>query len=204
MANEKTVDFAALTKQLAALTGKTSPDGGLDMKAVADIAKKLDVKPEKLAELLPALIKNSGGKLEGAALCKALNARGLASIAIPAAVVKAVYDGSKKAAAKIDAETAKIDETADSKSWQSGSSAEIAAAAEKASEYAKTNTSDKASLEEYLAFAQKARQAAIDRKEALLKAGTDKYSDPVAEMNAAMLRASQAARAIEEKLAALK
>ena len=92
--------------------------------------------------------------------------------------------------------------------WKGSCRSEIIRAADKALKYSHTEVGEHppeneiAVLRLYRGLAQKARDTALDRKGLLMRAGTDRFSNPVGEMNGAFLRASQAVKTLDKKIEA--
>jgi hypothetical protein len=208
----KKLDVGQINELLGKLTGK---DGILNADVVKKLAAKLGADPQKLLSLLPAILKKTGCDKSGGE-AQTLNAEKLLSAIdmneliklIPAAgAIKAVHSASKFASKKIEEEMGKIKEV-ESTLWKGSATTEIQKAAELSAEYAKTEVGETVTEEDvtllkaYRDLAQKALDNAKDRKERLLKAGTDKYSDPVAEMNTAIVKCSGALRTLNEKVEA--
>ena len=156
--------------------------------------------------MLPGILKkNEGEKLTAEKMLGSIDIKDIAKLIPAAGAIKVVQEASKFASKKIDDETAKI-QVADPEVWKGTATKEIQAAADKAAVFAETWNEKTASAEDisllkvYIELAQSALDRAQQRKEALLKAGTDKYSDPVAEMNTAIVKASGARRKLSAKL----
>ena len=212
----KKLDVKQINELLGKLIGK---DGLLNNDIVKQLAAKLGADPQKLLSLLPNILKKTGfdgtSKLaQSGAEAQALNAEKLLSAIdiseliklIPAAgAIKAVHSASKFASKKIEEEMGKI-KVVESTLWQGSATTEIQKAADLAAEYAKTEVGETVTEEDltllkaYRDLASKALDSAKDRKEKLLKAGTDRYSDPVAEMNTAIIKCSGAFRTLNEKV----
>lgn len=195
-------------KQINDLLGKLPKDaaGKLDLGIVKKIADKLGADPQKLLSMLPGILKkNEGEKLTTEKMLGSIDIKDIAKLIPAAGAIKVVQEASKFASKKIDDETAKI-QVADPEVWKGTATKEIQAAADKAAEFAntwkdKTATAEDISLlKVYVELAQSALDRAQQRKETLLKTGADKYSDPVAEMNTAIVKASGARRKLNEKL----
>ena len=196
----KNIDVSKVNELLGKLTkGK---DGKLDTELVGKIAGLIGADKDGLMGILPKAVDKSGGKLDTASLLSSIDIKEIAKIIPAAAAVGVAHTVSKAASKKIDEAAEKI-QVAESTAWKGTTSKEITAAAEKAVGYANSDTSDPEVLKEYLAFAESVKASALARKETLLKVGTDKLSDPVAEMNTAFTKASGAARKLTKKLGAV-
>ena len=208
----KKLDVKQINELLGKLIGK---DGLLNNDIVKQLAAKLGADPQKLLSMLPNILKKTGSDKSGTE-AQALNAEKLLSCLdmselvklIPAAgAIKAVHSVSKFASKKIEEEMGKI-KVVESTLWQGSATTEIQKAADLAAEYAKTEVGETVTEEDltllkaYRDLASKALDSAKDRKEKLLKAGTDRYSDPVAEMNTAIIKCSGAFRTLNEKVEA--
>ena len=204
----KNVDVKQVNELLGKLSrGKDGEDKAPDKETVGKIAGKLGADPSKLMELLPGILKKTEGKLDVKSLLGSIDIKELAKLLPDAGLIAAAHTVSKVVASKLDAETEKIREV-ESTLWKGSASTEITRAADKAAEYSRTEVSDIPTADDikvlkmYRELAQKAKDTAAARKETLLKCGTDKYSDPVAEMNSAIIKASQAVRTLDEKIEA--
>ena len=195
----KNIDIGKVNELLGKLP--KDKDGKLDTDLVGKIAGLIGANKDGLMSILPKAIDKSGGKLDTGSLLSSIDIKDIAKIFPAAAAVGVAHTVSKAASKKIDEATDKI-QVAESTAWKSTSSKEITAAADKAAEYSNSDTSDPNLLKSYIEFAQSVKASASARKESLLKAGVDRYSDPVAEMNTALSRASGAERKLTEKLEA--
>ena len=192
-------------KQINELLGKLpkGADGKIGMSIVKKIAEKLGADPAKLAALLPGILKKTEGDLTAEKMLGAIDIKEIAKIIPAAGAIKIAHSVSSFAAKKIEAEMDKIKEV-ESTLWKGSTTKEIQKAADMATEYTKTEIGETVTeddvtlLKAYRDLAQQALDNAKDRKEKLIKAGTDKYSDPVAEMNTAIVKCSGALRKLTE------